>query len=158
MKGISPLIAAVLLIAFTVAVGGIVSVFFTSFTKQTTGSVSSQGGQLVSCAGVSPTVDSVLYPVSGTGYVNATFTNPGSLNITNVTVYVAMPNGSTFTMQYGLLGGSMYLNPLSSNQTQTLVTPSGGVSPSEVRVTGFCNGVQAVAGSCLAGQSCMKGI
>ena len=41
MKGISPLVAAILLIAFTVAIGGIISIWLTGFARQQTAQVSS---------------------------------------------------------------------------------------------------------------------
>jgi len=51
MKGISPLIAAVLLIAFTVAVGGIIAVWVTSFTKTTTTNVGVSTRGATACQG-----------------------------------------------------------------------------------------------------------
>jgi flagellin-like protein len=50
MKGISPMIAVVLLIAFTVAVGGIISVWLTGFTRTTTGGTESRAEALSRCS------------------------------------------------------------------------------------------------------------
>lgn len=155
MKGLSPFIATILLIAFTVAVGGIISIFLTGFFKSSVSSVGTQGNILIACSGASPTVDLVKYPLSGTGNVNATFSNPGSLLVTNVSVFVIMPNTSVFTTSAG------NLTALASNASTTLVTPSGGVAPAEVRVVGVCvssQGTQSVSGSCLAGNPCMTGV
>lgn len=154
MKGISPLIATVLLIAFTVAIGGIVSIFFTSFTKQTTGGVSSQGQNLVVCANSNPTIDKVYYALNSGNTINATFSNPGSYNVTNITIYASMPNGSTFS--YG--NALMYLNPLATNSALIVNGSITGQQPLEVKVSGFCQGNQPVQGSCTSGQSCMVGV
>lgn len=153
MKGISPLIAAVLLIAFTVAVGGIVSVFFTGFTKQTTSGVSSQGQNLVTCAGSNPAVDKVYYPITSSySNITVTYSNPGTYNITNVTIYVALPNGTTIS-----LGNQMYLNGLASNSSVLGNGTTVGTQPTEVKVAGFCQATQPVSGSCTSGQTCMVG-
>jgi len=150
MKGISPLIAAVLLIAFTVAVGGIVSIFFTGFTKQTTGGVSSQGQNLVTCSASNPVVDKVYYPLTAGAYVNITVSNSGSYNITNMTTSISLPNGTTITRQTG------HLDPLQSNSS-SFGGFTTGIQPLEVKVGGFCQDTQPVSGSCLTGQSCMTG-
>ena len=158
MKGISPLIAAVLLIAFTVAIGGIVSVFFTSFTKQTTGSVSSQGQQLITCSGASPSIDKVSYNLSLSGVMTITFSNPSIYQIVNVSVYTTFGNGSTITTGTGS-SGSWYLNPLSTNSTQ-VVNIAGYGAPIQVMVSGMCgntSSAQSVSGTCLTGQTCMVG-
>ncbi len=49
MKGISPMIATVLLIAFTVAVGGIVSLWISGYTKTQTGQISSVSQDQIQC-------------------------------------------------------------------------------------------------------------
>jgi flagellin-like protein len=155
MKGISPLIAAVLLIAFTVAIGGIVSVFFTSFTKQTTGSVGSQGQQLITCSGAVPSVDKVSYGSGGTGVMNVTFSNPSIYNITNVSVYTTFGNGATFANGTAS-SGTWWLNPLGTNSTM-VITIAGYGAPIQVMVSGMC-GTSSVSGVCLTGQTCMVGV
>jgi flagellin-like protein len=153
MKGISPLIAAVLLIAFTVAIGGIVSVFFTSFTKQTTGSVSSQGQQLITCSGSNPSVDRVSYPATGTAAMNVSYSNPSSYNITNITIYTTLSNGTTFTT-----GGTSYLNPGQANSTVLFNVSTSLGTPSVVKVAGVCQAIQPVIGTCVAGYACMVAV
>ena len=49
MKGLSPLIATVLLIAFTVGVGGIISVWITGFTQTSSKIVSNEGEKQITC-------------------------------------------------------------------------------------------------------------
>ena len=50
MKGISPMIATVLLIAFTIGVGGLVTIFFTGLTKTQTGIVSQNSQNFTQCS------------------------------------------------------------------------------------------------------------
>jgi flagellin-like protein len=159
MKGISPLIAAVLLIAFTIAVGGIVSIFMTSFTKQTTGSVSSQGGALIACGSSAPTVD-VVNAYKALGNVSFTVSNPGSLPLYSIAAYVSLSNASTFTVNS--LSGTT-LAAYASNSTVYAYCYNcawaGNATITEVRVVGVCvtsaGQNQTVSGSCLAGQACM---
>jgi flagellin-like protein len=150
MKGISPLIAAVLLIAFTVALGVIVSVFYFTLTKQTTTSVSGTGQTLISCGDSYPTVSVVRYPASGTGVMNVSFANPGDDTLSNITIYTMMSNGVTY------INVSGSLTALSSNATQLFNINGLGI-PTEVRVIGICSS-KSVSGSCLSGQSCMKAV
>jgi len=153
MKGISALIATVLLLAFTIAVAGIISIFFTGFTKQTTGAVSGQGQNLIACSSSNPVIDKVYYPLSASGSsVNVTYSNPGLYNVTNITLYTAYPNGTTFSF-----GGQIYLNPSGTNSSVVVSGAPPAIAPTEVRVVGFCQGNQPVSGSCLTGQSCMLG-
>ena len=76
MKGVSPLIASVLLIAFTVSVSMIIMGWFSSFTKTTTSNISSSAAEAIGCnnAGVSIefiyiTNTSASMIVKNTGYV-----------------------------------------------------------------------------------------
>ncbi|HKZ45315.1 MAG TPA: archaellin/type IV pilin N-terminal domain-containing protein [archaeon] len=59
MKGVSPLIATVLLIASVIAVAGIISVWLTSFARTTTSSIDTMAANQTKCAGAYIKVDSV---------------------------------------------------------------------------------------------------
>jgi len=50
MKGISPMIATVLLVAFTVAIGGILILWFTSLSRTTTTGAESQAEAILKCS------------------------------------------------------------------------------------------------------------
>jgi len=154
MKGISPLISAVLLIAFTVAVGGIVSIFMTGFTKTTTGAVSSGGQALITCGSSSPTVDQVRG--NGTsGVMNYTYTNPGSIALQNMVIYTTLSNASTISSS----PSSATLGAMASASISVTLSGTGNATPTEVRVVGVCvtsSGNQTVYGSCVTGQSCMS--
>lgn len=76
-KGISPLIAAVILIAFVIAVAGIVSGFFTGFFKQRQGEISQKGEAMVDCGTALFDADANTFSFNSTGN-----------NKTELTVYV----------------------------------------------------------------------
>ena len=59
MKGISPLIAAVLLIAFTVAIATLVMGWYTTITRNTTDAVSNKTSEAVSCSNSQISIDDV---------------------------------------------------------------------------------------------------
>jgi len=80
-KGISPLIAAVLLIAFTVSISMIVMGWFGTFTRTTTTNITETSKTAVSCATASIEIDHVYvdntanitkFVVENTGQVNLT--------------------------------------------------------------------------------------
>lgn len=86
-KGVSPLIAAVLLIAFTMAVAAILTAWVTTFTKEKAGEVGNQSDQLIECSYAGLTVYDAHYN-SGASRLDVTIANTGSVNLRNVTAYV----------------------------------------------------------------------
>ena len=153
MKGLSPFIAAIMLIAFTVAVGGIISIFLTGFFKSSTGSVGSSGNALIACAGNAPTVDAVLGNKTS-GVFNITYTNPGSVSLVSMAGYLTKANATTVTL-------TLPSSTLAALSSQSLSVAAGGVDNStvtEVRVVGVCissSGNSTLSGSCLTGSPCM---
>lgn len=90
-KGISPLIAAVLLIAFTMAVAAILTAWVTSFTQDTTGQVGNESERLVSCSFASIDIyDAVL---SGST-LTVNVANTGTRDLNNVTLVLFHDDGS----------------------------------------------------------------
>ncbi|MFH1623123.1 MAG: archaellin/type IV pilin N-terminal domain-containing protein [Candidatus Aenigmatarchaeota archaeon] len=89
-KAISPMIASVLLIAFTIAVGGILSLWMTGFTTTTTSSVETASINQTKCAGTYIDILSVsdwviIYTNRGSQTISSIvgFTDDGSsINIT----------------------------------------------------------------------------
>ena len=59
LKAISPMIAVILLIAFTVAIGGILSVWLTSVTQTQTSTAGSYAEKVAKCAGVSLNIENI---------------------------------------------------------------------------------------------------
>ena len=81
-KGVSPMIAAVLLIAFTIAVGGIMSVWLTGYSTTTQQSVENATTERIKCLGTY--VD--ILSVSDWAIL---YTNRGSETVTNITAYAS---------------------------------------------------------------------
>ncbi len=134
-KGISPLIAVVLLIAFTVSVGGILSLWLTTFTTITTSSVEAVALNQTKCVGTYIDVISVSS--------NAVMiTNRGSQNITSPTCYWG--NG-TLIDNFG--------NALVPGAINSSVKNRG--NQSTVICTGSCLNI-GVSGECRVGQFCWK--
>lgn len=80
MKGISPMVATILLIAFTVGIGGIISVWMSGFTTSTTGTVEKAATNQTKCAGAWIKLDSVK---SGT----IMYSNPSTQNVSSIKLY-----------------------------------------------------------------------
>jgi archaellum component FlaF (FlaF/FlaG flagellin family) len=91
MKGVSPLVAVVLLIAFSVAVGIILGGWVTGLTKTQTGYVEEKGEKQVQCtfAGFKVTSEDVVYNFSASSpTLNVTIYNNGDEPLYNFTFYV----------------------------------------------------------------------
>jgi flagellin-like protein len=84
-KGVSPLIATVLLIAFTIAVGGIISVWLTSFTTTTTQTVGQQSQTQIVCGTGGIQLSNVGYC---SPYITGYVSNTGSISLGNITFTV----------------------------------------------------------------------
>lgn len=141
-KGISPMIATVLLIAFTIAVGGLVSVWMTSFTKTTTGEVSTQEETKIYCsyAGIS---------ISGLNYCNlylwGTVENTNLKPIGNITLQIFWDNATTPKKIYLCQNGSACVTAsameLSPGEFTTFNVSVGGSNYDKVRVYTNCSDV-----------------
>lgn len=135
-KGLSPVVATVLLIAFAVAIAGLVAIWLTGFTTSTTEFTSEQGDKLTACAGARLKVDTV----TSTGIL---YSNPSVRTITNITVY-------------DMGGRSLTQNASSLQPGQvTNVTWARG-SNTSVFMRGICEGAIVVEGECKDGQICWK--
>lgn len=77
MKGISPLIAAVMLIAITVAIGAFVSGWFSSFTRTTTDKVSNKTSDAIDCSAASINIQDVYITAGVAGSANVIVKNSG---------------------------------------------------------------------------------
>ena len=134
MKAISPMIAVILLIAFTIGVGGLVSIFVTGLTTTSTGVTSNQSESLTRCAGAWLNV----YSVTGTR------------------VFISNPNRQTLTA-IDLIAGSGEIS------VDAVATLSAGASASiswtagtnnSVTVRGMCQTIVTVEGKCTNSQDC----
>ena len=144
MKGISPLIASVLLIAFTVAVGGIISLWLTSYSKTMTSGAEQSSKGAAECAGAYFDILSVDITNK-----NLVVRNAGSTNANVTSVSDDKANVHTFNPPIELTGGE--------TQNLTSITELDP-SATKVVVTGLCiptvGNPVSITGECTQGQSC----
>jgi flagellin-like protein len=166
MKAISPMIAVVLLIAFTVSVGGILSVWLSTLSTTQTTIVSSGTEKQVRCGASSLIIKEVRYNATQpctlcniSHYVNTTIRYESgaevlSPNVTFEVISRGTRNISTHVVT--LDPGESYTN--STNAT-TQGAAAGGVilaiPPELVRVRTFCQTNIPITAECKSGQPCM---
>lgn len=156
MKAISPFIATVLLIAFTVGVAGIVSSFIYSTMSTQTGETKEISDKQAKCGSVVLDIDEVKTD-SDLDPVNVTFTYVhGTENLYTFTVYIIDS------------GSNIYSTTLSTYTEANPLTPGRKVfwsidteselsgSLFSVRVSGICQKDYPVSVGCDSGESCMK--
>ena len=150
MKGISAIIATVLLVAFTVAVAGILSIWSTTLTTTQTQTVSNQtGGQVICSPAI--VIDEAKVPSTGNYTLNITYRNAGVQPITNVKVWARTVSGMYSVSGTALSGGDVSVTGL------TLLSVGGSNASSDlVRVTGLCASVVVVSADCLPTNKCWK--
>lgn len=136
MKGLSPVVSTIILIAFAVAVGGLVAIWLTGFATSTTEFTSQRGEELTACANARLKVDLVTA-------TNIIYSNPSSKTVTNITAYDGSGRNLTFN--------ASNLVPAQA----TNLTWARGTNTS-VLLKGICEGTVAVEGECKSGQSCWE--
>lgn len=136
MKGISPVIATVLLIAFAVGTAALVSIWLPNLIGQTTGTTEKQSDRLSSCNVVGIEVEKVTSS-------SIVYLNPSDNIITNITVFD--DNGRNLTVGNASLAGSQ-LASVSWNRSQNM----------SVLITGICENSIVVRGECENGQECWE--
>lgn len=138
-RGVSPLIAAVLLIAFTMAVAAILTAWVTTFTQQQTETIGNQTTENIECSFANLEILSVDW---NTGGVTAAITNSGNEDFTNVSITVFEDSSVLTITNQG--DGNSFVAPLTQGQTASLnPTVSGGV-PNRIRVQSLnCPAVSA---------------
>jgi flagellin-like protein len=131
-KAISPMIATILLIAFTVAIGGIISVWLATYTRTAQTAVTGATEAQIKCAGISPNI----YRVTNT---TVFLLNSGTVELTNVTCVT----------QDGISIGTITSMP-PGNMSSLTWNSTGNTS---VICSGICLGI-GVASQCSVGDSC----
>ena len=143
MKGISPMIAIVLLIAFTVAIGGVMSVWLTGLTNTQTQQVSNQSSAQAKCT-PALVIDLVKAPSVANGALNITFSNPSQQTISAITALI--PNNmTTITLS------STSLLPGDVGTARVNVSSV----PSFAKVGGTCSGLP-VSSTCENSMACWQ--
>ena len=145
MKGISPMIATVLLLAFTIAVGGIISVWLTGMTRTQTAGVTTAA----QCASTRLDVSASITSAGAASNAQVTYTNLGPEIIypQNITLTCGAATNTTFAAEAGSA-----LNIGFSNQKLMIVGAPCGTGNISVKVTAKCGSDQkgTVFGECSA--------
>lgn len=104
MKGVSPLIASVLLIVFTVAIGAVVLNWMTSYTQGTTERAGTDTSSTIDCA---KQILSIENATKKNGQITIMIENLGSADaeLTNLYVYDDSGNGCEVTISETLPAG-----------------------------------------------------
>ena len=92
MKGISPLIATVLLIALTVSVTALVGTWLLGFTRTSTQTVQQQADIEIICGNGGISLSDVCY---SNGYLAGYIKNTGSIPLGKINMNILYTNGST---------------------------------------------------------------
>lgn len=107
MKGVSPLIAAVLLIAFTVAIATLIMGWFSSFTRSTTTSVTNATTLAVNCADARVSILDVYLQTGGAAgaqVANVIVENTGGSSVGLVSLQVINTTGNVFGTGFTAVG------------------------------------------------------
>jgi len=91
MKGLSPLVATVLLIAFTVGVGGLISVWISGFTQTSSRIVSQEGEKQIICSNGAIDLSNLRYCNNN---ISGIIKNNGRIVLGNITIQTTFSNGS----------------------------------------------------------------
>lgn len=140
-KGISPLIATVLLIAFTVSVAAILGVWIPSFTKEHTESVGEHAGREITCAYGGISVSHLQFCNNRLAGI---IRNTNLIDLGNITIQItfqnATPAQTIYLTQDGVAGthSNMSLKP---NQVASFNVTIGGSNYNNIHVYTNCSNV-----------------
>lgn len=151
------MVSVILLVAFTVGVGGLISVWITGLTSTQTGTVGNSGEKAAQCGTSSISILEARYSTSGAALTKS---------LVNVTVSVASGTESignfTVTVSYKGVSNTTAANQtvLQPGQVMTIAANASndGNEPELIRVRGLCQNSFALTDECKAGQNCMKAV
>jgi flagellin-like protein len=106
-KGLSPLMASIILIALTLTVAAFLGSWLTSMTKSQTGTVERSGEKLINCTNSRLDIAAVSCS-NPNGQVKIAATNVGQFELYNFSIFVKLGSNFITNSSYPGLG---YLNP-----------------------------------------------
>ncbi|QQG39751.1 MAG: hypothetical protein HYS81_05310 [Candidatus Aenigmatarchaeota archaeon] len=140
-KGISPLIATILLVALVVAIAALSSQFVINFQQERQSEIESKGSQRCTFTAFVIDPDSVSY-TPGTTTLLVTVRNTGSEDIiikdivySNTTSRIREVAVATKRRDYGTINATY---PLKPGQVETIQNTTVGSRPEEITVTTDC--------------------
>ncbi len=142
-KGISPLIATVLLISFTVAVAGIIATWITGFATTTSESVSKQSNNEINCAYGAINIRSLRY---ASPYLSGLIENNGQIDLGNISISIVYQNATSEKVSLcksGMTGQSCSVSNLTLrvSEQQSFNFSLNGSNYEEIRVVSNCSNV-----------------
>ena len=111
MKGLSPLVATILLIAFVIGVAGILSVWLTTFTRTTTELVGEETSKTIICSYGGISLYSLKY---SNGFLTGNIENTRSISLGNITLQIIYLN-QTSQKNKLCLSGTVAINCTTAN-------------------------------------------
>ena len=135
MKGISPFIATVLLIASVIAVGSIFSGWLTSFTKGTTEMVKTQSEKRVTCSYGGIALGNLNYNRT-TGNLSGTVENTDVISLGNIDFEIFYTDASRDELDL-----NMTLEPGDKDMFNQNITKMNTTTCTKVRVITNCSNV-----------------
>jgi flagellin-like protein len=154
MKGISPMIATVLLIAFTIAVGGILSIWLTGYTRTTTEAVGGGTEAQIKCAASILSIKKVTNATDENVTILAEYSS-GSESLTSVGC-ITIGDGKVSNKSTSV-SPSTTVNPGTTFYCSINSTAMGGPTNDKlerVRVTATCLGEIPITVDCTPGKTC----
>ncbi|MBI2545260.1 MAG: hypothetical protein HYW22_01515 [Candidatus Aenigmarchaeota archaeon] len=145
MKGISPLVATVLLIGITVGIAGIVGFWISGFTTTATRTTTAQGQLQVLCSNAAIDVSNLKYCNNN---VSGIIKNNGRITIGNVTLQVTFLNGTTVSSALNdTQGNFLALRPGQLSTFNQSIGASSSGQYDKLYVYTNCSGVTDIAAS-----------
>lgn len=92
MKGVSPLVATVLLIALTISVAALVGTWLMGFTRTSTETIKQQANIEIICGNGAISFSQVCY---SNGYLSGYLQNTGRIPLGNININILYNNGSS---------------------------------------------------------------
>lgn len=139
MKGISPLVASVLLIAFTVSISTLIMGWFSTFARTTTSNVSSSAAEAIACNSAGVNIEHVYI-------VNGSNPNVTTILVHNVGFYTINVTGMVINTTGGVCSNSTPVSLAKGNYTTIQmigcnIFPGAKAQFSRAVVTTNCGGV-----------------
>jgi hypothetical protein len=159
MKAVSPFIATVLLIAFTIGVAGIVGTFIYRMVSTQSGETSSSSDKQVKCGSSVLEINEVKTD-SDFSPVNVTFTYiNGNENLYNFTVYIIDTSTHSIYSTSTLPPSYTQSSPLLPGRQTFWSIGTSGLSGGlfSVRIQGLCQQNYIISATCESGDECMSG-
>lgn len=140
MKGISPFIAVILLVAFTVGVAGLVNVWLSGFTQTTSNIVSNQSTSEITCTYGGVSLKNLKY---ASGNISGKIENTGTISLDRIQLQTLFKNATS--VKVALCGtASAPFNcssanlSLSAREATSFNVSIGGSNYDDIRVLTHC--------------------